>query len=391
MVKLILSNYVDRIKMNLVLTLQIVVILVLANIIVSSMNGRYMLYKPFEKMIKNEGVMFRPEDGIAQMITDFSRKDIENICHGIVGDSTIHMSYMTSDVISINDEMKEVVIHFYEDEFVDSLRLPLSDGNWKLLKTDDSIPCVIGPNNYGIKTGDYIKTDSINTKFRVVGVLTDITYEPKLSGWGSNVKELFYNYDVRNEDNLFMITKVSVADELEDIMLPDYNVFIDYEKGLKDSEIRKNNSILVNKGQIVTYKKIREKSKLYIYKDINELLPVMIGAIIVICIGIVSAVSVSTESQFNNYKVFYLCGCTRQKCVLINVLSTNITIFLSVLLSYASILLYGIMSNATSLSIIINKNNILISMGIILIFEAMACIIPQVLIGKKSIKELLYE
>ena len=50
MIKIIWLNYVDRIKMNLILTIQIVMMIVIANIVISSLNGRYILYKPFEKM-----------------------------------------------------------------------------------------------------------------------------------------------------------------------------------------------------------------------------------------------------------------------------------------------------------------------------------------------------
>lgn len=392
MFKIVYSNFSDRIKMNLILAVQIIVILILTNIIVSSFYGRYMLYRPFEYILSKEGVMFTPEDGVTSTMWDFSREDIENICDNLIGDTVIHMSYDIYDSLDVGEsENIQTILYVYEDEFFNALELPLAEGKWDLSESSDYISCVIGPNKYGIKAGDYIETEDLKIRYKVESVLTDITYEPVMLSMGANVKMMFNNYSVKDADHLFMITKYSLTGSVENHLKNVAKVFIDYEKGLSDEEIFKNNSILVNKGQALTYNTIRKNSKLYIYKDLRELFPVILGAVIVICIGIISAVSVSTESQFKKYKIFYLCGCTKKKCVLINVLTTNITIALSAILSSGIIMAYRNNANAESISLIMSKHNLIISGIILLIFELLVIIIPSVLIGKKSVKELLYD
>lgn len=393
MFKIIYSNYSDRIKLNLILVVQIVVILILTNFIVSSFYGRYMLYRPYEYILSEEGVMFSPEKGIADPMYEFDREDIENICRKLTGDTKIHMSYSYRDALTVNEnEGKDIVVHFLEEEMYDGLEFPLAEGTWDLSEHKDYIPCIIGPNRFGIGEGDYIKTDNGDTKYKVAGVLTAHTYEPKAGfGWGSNVKELFQSYDVNSADHLFLITGYSLASHMQEELQPNRNVFINYEKGLTKSEIIKNNSVLVNEGQALTFKTMRTDSKLYIYKDLRELFPVIIGAVIVICIGIISAVSVSTESQFKKYKVFYLCGCTKRKCLLINILTTNITLIVSVLLSVAIIVLYKNTAATAMVSMVISRYNFLISGAILILFELLIIMIPAILIGKKSVKELLYD
>lgn len=378
--------------MNLILAVQIIIILILTNIIISSFYGRYMLYRPFEYILSKEGVMFTPEDGVTSTMWDFTREDIYNICDNLIGDTVIHMSYDIYDSLDVGEsENIQTILYVYEDEFFNALELPLAEGKWDLPESGDCIPCVLGPNEYGIKAGDYIETEDLNIRYKVVGLLTDITYEPVLLSMGDNVKMMFNNYNVKDADHLFMITKSSLTKPVENHLTNVIKVFIDYEEGLSEEEIFKNNSILVNKGQALTYNTIRKHSKLYIYKDLRELFPVIIGAVIVICIGIISAVSVSTESQFKKYKIFYLCGCTKKKCVLINVLTTNITIILSAILSAEVIMAYKNIANAASISMIMSKYNLIISGVILLIFELLVIIIPSVLIGKKSVKELLYD
>lgn len=393
MFKIIYSNYSDRIKLNLILSIQVVVILILTNIIVSSFYSRYMLYRPFEYILSNEGVMFSPEDGVASAMLEFTREDIEAVCDNLNGNTDIHMSYFYGDSLNIGESgsNKDISVYFLEDELFNGMELPLAEGTWNLSRDGDYIPCILGSNKYGITVGDCIETDNGSAKYKVVGLLTDITYEPNLSSWGSNVKVMFDNYNGENADHLFLITKYSLASSVKSEIRSASNVFIDYEKGLSEAEVIKNNSILANKGQVLTYKSIRENSLLYIYKDLEELFPVIIGAVIVICIGIVSAVSVSTESQFKKYKIFYLCGSTKKKCVLINVLTTNITIVFSVLLSASIIIMYKNYANATKISMIISKYNFGVSGVILFIFEILIIIIPAVLIGKKSVKELLYD
>lgn len=391
MFRIVWSDYAERIKLNLVLIVQIVIILVLTNMIVSSINGRYMLYKPFEKIIKHEGAMFRPCEDLFLAMLDFTEDDIQNMCQGIKGKADIHMSYNYTDTVNIGNKNKDIAAYFMGDEFIEGLKLPLADGSWQLQENENYIPCIISPNPYGIKTGDYIKTNHMDVKYKVMGVLTDITYEPRLSSWAANVNGMFESYNVKGAERLFIITKYSLAGEIKNVLRPELGVFIDYKDGLTEEEIISNNTILLNKGQFVTYRKIREASELYIYKDLRDLFPVIIGAVIVICIGIISAVSVATESRFKQYRVFYLCGATKRNCILINVMSTTITLIISALLSLSIILIYRNISNATELAIIVNRYNLLISAAILVVFEIMASIIPAVLIGKKSIKELMYD
>lgn len=359
------------------LMVQMIMILVMGNLMMASMNGRALLYRPFEYLLPCEGARFLPESGVAQIDSDYNREEIENICQELHGNSVIHMGYGAGmPVRSQEGQRHDVNVHGFEEAFLERLNLPLQSGSWEPLQKKkeqesrnepDTIPCVISSGSLKVKVGDILETEIGDIRFQIVGVLTALTYEPSWQFWAKDVSGHFRTY-LPNEENLpFIVCNSAELEKLEGYFRGE-GIFIEYDDELTARQRKENDSTLLEHGIVMKLSTFRRNSETYLYHKIKELIPIMIGGIIIISISIVNSVSIIIRKQMRQMKIYYLCGASEHQCRIILIVSHSIMLLFSLLISTAILCIWNTFFDSTSIGLMFDWKNILLTGVLVAIF-----------------------
>ena len=165
-------------------------------------------------------------------------------------------------------------------------------------------------------------------KFKVVGVLTNPTYMPSSTGWAFSCDGFFQTYGVgeysRGVSGLFMYVNGAKVKEYDPTSI--YGTeFITYDRKPTEYEYRYNNSVLSRRGDVYNIEDFRNNSYKYANSIRDRLLPIFIGVMFIVAVGIISASMIQMMSQMREYSIFYLCGATRAKCIFISITCNMLT------------------------------------------------------------------
>ena len=167
--------------------------------------------------------------------------------------------------------------------------------------------------------------------------------------------------------------------------------FITYNSAVGKDVIKYNNTVLGNKGFYYSIEEFKKNSEDYVLKMQRRFMPAFIGVMFVVMIGIISASMIQTMSQMRQFGVFYLCGASRIKCILISIIGNLLTYIIS---SVIAVCILAVMYNSSlriSIGMIFKMNNIWITVAVMGMLVVMSVIVPFIMLGVSSIKNILIQ
>ncbi len=396
-IKLGVGGISKKLWLNIFLLIEVIVIIVASNIMVSNMNSKKVLYKPFEYMMNNDGFIYTNDDFIEDVSGSDVLKTLKKVEKKLKGEYTIHRVYERNDRMKVTANRSLFVnVSGFETEFYENMNIPLSEGSWNLTSEDGEIvECVICPNNLGIGVGSILKENELdgeNVTYKVVGVLANPTYRPVSDYSANSCDKFFESYDVNDtlidDPDLFIYVNGKKISQFSGTYVGS-GEFVTYNKPVGPDIIKYNNTVLGRKGFYYSIKEFKANSQKYITKMQKKVFPIMCGVMIVVMVGIVSASMIQTMSQMRQYGVFYLCGASRSKCILMSIIGNILTYVISVVVSFCIVVTVYNTELRTKIGMVMEINNIWITLFIMVVLVAMSIVVPFVMLKVKSIKEIL--
>ena len=398
-IKIGIGGISKKIWLNIFLLVEVIVIIVASNVIVCNMNSKEILYEPFKYLMNKQGFVYAT-DPVLEDDTDDTLKVLKKMEKKLKGDFSVHRVYTRTSLLKLNaNRSLDVDVNGFETEFCKNINIPLSEGSWDITSEDgEYVECVICPNRFGVGVGSLL-TEKNNgygetLTYKVVGVLANPTYFPTSSYMSSGCNTFFKSYDMNNETidspNLFMYVNGRKLSEYSGTSVG-YGEFITYNKTVGADIIRYNNKVLDTKGFYYSIEEFKKNSEDYVLKMQRRFMPAFIGVMFVVMIGIISASMIQTMSQMRQYGVFYLCGASRIKCILISIIGNLLTYIIS---SVIAVCILAVMYNSSlriSIGMIFKMNNIWTTVAVMGMLVVMSVIVPFIMLGVSSIKNILIQ
>lgn len=217
----------------------------------------------------------------------------------------------------------------------------LDDGRWltkKDLETTE-IEAVITNNSFGIQVDDVIQitTNSIGEPLEkpldvhIIGVVSDGTDILGASYYGAeryqDVRDCFFSYssefdqipvlmmlqeDVKNAQ-LAVFGEQRISHIVKGIQ------FLRFDTDITDEE-RENVQACISGFKTSVYnsmdiKQFTTNSKAYIWSQLDEILPVFVGGLVLVIMSAICSSAMMTRGQLRNYALYYLVGLKWSDCI----------------------------------------------------------------------------
>lgn len=357
--------------------IQSVVVMVALLFGVSIFTSRYEKYKAVHEMVGDEGYILNAEhlmragDNPDNMICG-ETKDVEELFSGAKAICTYNV-WAGYDYKDIWDYYEPKTIA-YDDEAAYLYEPDLDDGRW--FKDSDmdtvEIEAVITNNSFGIKVGDKLKiSHSFNGEplttpltVKIVGIVSDnayilgapAAYEEKYD----DVRDCFFTYSSKFEEVPVIMILQNDLRNAESKLLGGACIstvvsgmqFISFDNNITDEQVKKiKNCIMSPKCYLnhsIDKKTFDYNSKLYIWNQLNELIPIFIGLLVLVIMSVVCSSAMMTRAQLRNYAIYYLSGLRWKDCIKIQVYQQILiqgTTFVITMLAFMIMYYSGILKN----------------------------------------------
>lgn len=393
LIRLGIEGFGKKLWLNLFIFIETAIIIVAANVIISNINSRWMLYEPLSYVVESDGYIFSIFEGDEDENNLYIEK-MKKIEKKLKGDVTIHRTYVYEGF----DKGKNASLSVYgfEKEFFANMAFPLKDGSFRKLRQSNDgeyIECVVTPNNLGYGVGSIITCgDSEKVMFKVVGVLTDSTYVTSSTTWGYGCRGFFESYTLKDSGSkgIYMYAN---AEKLKSVTgsYPCESEFITYNRKPSDYEYKYNNTVLGKRGYLFTLEQFKKNSLEYIEKLIKRTIPIYAGVMIIIGIGIICATIIQIKSRMKEYSIYYLCGASKGKCIFVSIVYNLIINLSAVIIGVCSFVVIYYSGINGKIGMIVNEYNMYVTMAIMAILLLVSAIVPFIRLGMTSVKELLIE
>lgn len=377
--KLAKLAFCEKLKVNLILILQVFAVFVVINVLIGSVNSRQMLKEPYKDVLNKQGFVtyqmplpeengdtnYYPIDDIKSMLSDKAE--------------VVSFEYLTFQTNS-NDSVKVVAC---DDDFYSKLNLPLVSGK--------KGSAVITQNMLGIGSGDSVDVLNVGAKgnIKISGVLTNPTYIPWTNSGTSEKSDIsiFYKkYDISSNDGTFIIMNMSAFKALEierGYYVTQIGKFIYYPERVSEDIYQKDYEAM-NQGNTLNIEEINKDTNKMINEDLKKYVPLCILVFTIVLIGVACSIAIQSLYQMKNYGIYYLCGMKWNNAVGICGSCVLIILVISGVLSAVTLkllILFGVLAN---LGIVININNLYVSLIMAVLIFVISMIVPFVNINKQT-------
>lgn len=377
--KLAKLAFCEKLKVNLILILQVFAVFVVINVLIGSVNSRQMLKEPYKDVLNKQGFVtyqmplpeengdtnYYPIDDIKSMLSDKAE--------------VVSFEYLTFQTNS-NDLVKVIAC---DDDFYSKLNLPLVSG-----KKGNA---VITQNMLGIGSGDSVDVLNVGAKgnIKISGVLTNPTYIPWTNSGTSEKSDIsiFYKkYDISSNDGTFIIMNMSAFKALEierGYYVTQIGKFIYYPQRVSEDIYQKDYEAM-NQGNTLNIEEINKDTNKMINEDLKKYVPLCILVFTIVLIGVACSMAIQSLYQMKNYGIYYLCGMKWNNAVGICGSCVLIILVISGVLSAVTLkllILFGVLAN---LGIVININNLYVSLIMAVLIFVISMIVPFVNINKQT-------
>lgn len=393
--------------LNTYIIIQMAVVFSMTIFMVSSVVTRFKYYEPFKKYIDKGGWFY--DLGLSDSGAVFlSHDDAAEKLDGIDADD-FHFSYHVS-LYQTSFTGREYSAFAYDEEMYINYKPRMKDGKW-LSELDDKYtegetPVVMYDHTNTIKIGDIIETgvyvydpsknssDKVLKKLRVVGLLNRdskvVFYNSKgEKDCNSLYSSIEYIIERKSNEDVYLFREKDARREGHSIRA-EGPAFINVSNNLSEEAYTKNKSLLDNSSNVfIELDELEKNSIKFIILEVQKLMPIFVCILLLTLIITVSVNAITTYKEITNFALYYICGITWKKTMLISFIHAVIQ---TVLALFTAIIGMSICSAASLLSNTVlefHPLQILVCLAMICVNLIFAFIMPFIIIRNNTPKEIL--
>lgn len=414
--KAALLNLKKRAAMNILIILEMTAAIVVFSVMISSIMIRYAYYEPLKDIFESNGYL-------ALLNLEYENKEKNNFVHGAelgeyIGNPQKVVSISDISVYKESSNGGESFLRSigraYSDEAIRLFPPKLKDGRW--LNTSDRadvIETVISENPFGWQVGDKLQLCFFGDHegiFHTVEIVGEIEKGAKIFGLNAKLDKdhdfnLCYSiYDYEYEEVPLMLFSSEYLDDVEipvdvdppaEITQRPLGVhLIVYDDDTSEDVLMEGQKMLGEMAEIgsahtISFEILEPNSRKYLYMQVYNLLPIIIAILILTFVSSISSTAISTRERLRDYSVFYITGLRWRQCIWINTIQSAFISVLSLVLAFAGMAMIGLTSLSGTVTIIWSPWIVLAAAGVIIMYISVSMIMPAIIIGRSTPKEIL--
>lgn len=417
--KYALKEFIRNIKFNVFIIVQLAFVFAMIVFMISSVQQNLRYYLPLKNYLNNDGVYITA--GMNSMFDTGSDKDtlldysdyFDNALYskqlflaGELSESEIAKSENDFNYIPESDNQYEANAYTYYKNVIDLYTPVMADGEWlsKVESYSDEenvLHAVITENDYGLKVGD-VYTQGLfvndsgykNFKIKVIGVMKSGTrsfgmvhdYDSRIK---LTAKDMYKSYSTEQEGVPLVLFSADELNKYNCYSFISGGAMIKFKDGLSDEEYEKAVESSYGLGTFIEFKEIRENSLKEVKSELIVLTPIIGGIILLVIVSVLSMSAVNTNKQLRNYGIYYMCGCRWKQCTMINALSIFIAEIAAAILAYAGLKFADVFGFLKNTIVTLGVWQLLGCLCVVAITLIAALIMPAVIIGKSTPREII--
>ena len=401
--KLAFLSIRERLKTDLVLVFQLIVMFVLVNYIIGSVSSRTMLSDTYRSVLDKQGWYFTYHDIEYEIEYKQQEEESGGPVYGVnwYSETTKLLSQLEypPEILAVGQASGwvngdfDADVYVLPDQLFDDVTLPVrssSPGSNKLL---------LFPSKSGIGAGDEFTMETTGHRkltLRATGILTDPTYIPSQTGWNrdGDISMLYKKLSGAKERHAYMITCVSTAEALgfkdsEIFMHP--NIIAYYPDHIDSAAFeemteafRKNSNVMMT-----PLPELKQKSDESLKEDLGKYVPLAAVIMIVVVLGTAGAIAIQTLDEMKNYAVMYLCGMKWRRTVLVSLCKVLMLLLAAVVISVGAMMILQKQNISAELGLAFGSRNIYISLALSGAAVACSVILPVLLLRRSQPAEIM--
>ncbi len=307
----------------------------------------------------------------------------------------------------------------YSSDIIKRLSPELEGGRW--FKEQDNnetvLKAVVSHNEDGWKTGDIVTMTTPLTgaeqKIEIIGVLQDnesLFYYNDLAQPKGDYRDFYYTYNYENEGRipLFIFSDSQILKNMNNQEFAYLNFRLNSEKGfqrqvtagtvviypenISEASIKEDINRLNQESRIhhtAALSDMGEKSQKYIFKELNDLLPIALCTFIFIVVAGISANVISVKKHLKNYAVYYICGLQWKQCSFISLCSSLLAVMAAFGLLFFSVGWLQVLGKWKNTAMQMGVWQILICAGVLFFYVFAAWLLPRTIVKNTSANQIL--
>lgn len=422
MIKYAFKEFVRNIYSNIFISVQLAVTLIVAIASVSSVLSRTEFYSPVEKFINDSNGYFisHVSDSIA----------LNSYLEEINEFETTYSALGTNIFFSINNKNKLTEIDekckyafALPDLYIDAYTPDMKSGVWLndyTLNDEDELFAVVTENDY-YETGDILTAaykhrtgkmspddenydeydpytyEYLQFKIKIAGVIAD---ESKILGFSQDM----YTNDgeVNNEpdfrdlyttvnkyENFLLIMPEKILNNTGCLVYPDGNRIVKLKNGTSSDRYVEIERLLRQFGIVDSMEEFRNNTTRYINEQLIKLIPLLICTVILVIVSSVSISALNAKKRIKYFGILYICGSQWKNCLVINLINSFITAFMSGIFTYAAINVLKITGMLKATVISMGLWQFIVCLVIVLLYILCSIIMPIGIMTRNTPKEIL--
>ena len=411
------NEFRKNIVMNIFIVLQVAVSLVITAVMISTISIRSQYYTPFKDIFTSNGMFLKftssPNFDTSQMnIYDFL--DNDDILSECPDAENIYSCYNLFGYIDSFISEENYMLQSYDNEWIERYEPEMAEGRWLTSSvSSNQIEVVVSENDYGVNVGDVLSFTAFNypeeVKFtgKVVGIFKD---NAKIVGgnlydYGStdmNFNSLYYPFNHQIEGQIAILAShtaiQSITNDSELMFDIDYavqpiisSVIITYPDDVSNEQIEGDKEKLLQYGyaNAVTLDELNDNSIEFLLEKAEMFFPIIIILFILASVSSISSSALIARKNLKNYALYYVSGLQWKHCSAVNLLHSIISLVLSVAAALVVLLVIPYTEFADSIRIIWSWYVIIAFVILILLQLVISMIMPIIIIGKNTPKQIL--
>lgn len=406
--KTALANLKKNKITSLLLVIEMTAAVFTAAVMISSILIKYSYYEPFKDLFQSKGFM-------SNMWIIETTSNGDNMIHGdmiakYIGNPPKMIATSRVQIFGLPEG--EIALS-YNDELLKRYSPKLKCGRWlNTSEKAEKIEVVVSDNPYGWKTGDTVTFDfygdgTAPVEAEIVG---EIENGSKIFGLPGNLShgvreksednfELCYEpFDYEYEEQTLLLFSTAYLDSAENpaasakiIQICQGTHFFVYDESTSAETIERDKQRLSDLAGIhganhFDLDMLERNNRQYLRSEAYDMLPIIIVILILTFAGSISGSALSARERLRDYSVFCICGLRWRQCAAVNLIQSAMIAAAGLALAFAAMLGAPLVKTVT---IVWNWRLPAAALGVTALFMAVSMIMPLLIIGKSTLKQVL--
>lgn len=402
LLKVALRSIRKNLLMNFFILLEMIAAISLSSIMASSFLIRYRYYEPFSDKLEMKGFYCEHAGVFDKNFLSFQSDGSgilyeDSVLSELSGADTI-LSCNIVETFAGDNGMTLIFNYSYNDAVISRFTPELESGRF-LLTSDKTteIEAVITDDSTGYSVGDEVDIQfglSSPVKVKIVGKLAE---NAKIFGGNTSHEKdddynVMYSSSEINNDFPSMLFSSECLDRYrqngEKIYQGTHTAIICYPDDTDVIKIDEDQLKLNSFGcHTVPLDKMNRNSIEYLMKELFNLLPIITVILIMIFVSSISSTALSSYRHLREYAVYYIVGLRWKQCVYISLIRSCIISAASAILS--AIILFAVSLFNSEITIIPSPLMLVAAAFVIISYILVSMIMPTVIFGKNTPKQIL--